>query len=316
MMLFSLNTCRFLICFLSLPLSATSETVRGARKLLESKVELLTAGNYVILAKTGISSVPASAITGDIAVSPIAGEAMTGFSLTMDSGNTFGTSTQLSGQAFAANYAAPIPSQLTTAVSAMEAAYTDAAGRPNPDAARINLLGGSLSGVTLTPGVYTFGSDVFLTGDITFSGAVASPVAPPSVIEGPSASPSASPSTSPSASPSSSPSASPSASPAQSPQTASPTGSPSTGDEGDVFIIQITGNLVQAANMMVHLTNGALAKNIFWQIAGNVAVGAGSHMEGILLVKTDVTFVTGSSLNGRVLSQTACNLQSATITQP
>jgi hypothetical protein len=32
------------------------------------------------------------------------------------------------------------------------------------------------------------------------------------------------------------------------------------------------------------------------------------------LVKTAVTFVTGSSLNGRVLAQTACVLQSATIT--
>jgi hypothetical protein len=33
------------------------------------------------------------------------------------------------------------------------------------------------------------------------------------------------------------------------------------------------------------------------------------------LVKTDVVFVTGSSLNGRVLAQTACNLQMATITE-
>jgi hypothetical protein len=38
-------------------------------------------------------------------------------------------------------------------------------------------------------------------------------------------------------------------------------------------------------------------------------------MEGILLVKTDVTFVTGSSLNGRVLAQTACALQKATIVE-
>jgi hypothetical protein len=37
-------------------------------------------------------------------------------------------------------------------------------------------------------------------------------------------------------------------------------------------------------------------------------------MEGVLLVKTDVLFVTGSSLNGRVLAQTAVNLQMATIT--
>jgi hypothetical protein len=38
-------------------------------------------------------------------------------------------------------------------------------------------------------------------------------------------------------------------------------------------------------------------------------------MEGVLLVKTGVTYITGSSSNGRVLAQTAVNLQSATITQ-
>jgi hypothetical protein len=37
-------------------------------------------------------------------------------------------------------------------------------------------------------------------------------------------------------------------------------------------------------------------------------------MEGILSVKTDVLFKTGSSLKGRVLTQTACNLQQASIT--
>ena len=35
-----------------------------------------------------------------------------------------------------------------------------------------------------------------------------------------------------------------------------------------------------------------------------------------ILVKTKADFVTGSSLNGRVLTQTACNLQKATITEP
>jgi hypothetical protein len=39
-------------------------------------------------------------------------------------------------------------------------------------------------------------------------------------------------------------------------------------------------------------------------------------MEGILLCKTDVVFVTSSSLNGRIFAQTACNLQMATITAP
>jgi hypothetical protein len=64
------------------------------------------------------------------------------------------------------------------------------------------------------------------------------------------------------------------------------------------------------------LEEGAKAKNIFWQVAGYVTVNAGAHMEGILLVKTKVDFITGSSLNGRVLSQTACTLQMASITEP
>jgi hypothetical protein len=51
-------------------------------------VELGTAGNYVILTKTGISTVPTSAITVDSAVSPIAATAITGFGLVMDSGET------------------------------------------------------------------------------------------------------------------------------------------------------------------------------------------------------------------------------------
>ena len=89
----------------------------------------------------------------------------------------------------------------------------------------------------------------------------------------------------------------------------------------DVFIIQITGNLMQIMVLMnserseVLLSNGTLAKNIFRQVVGLVVVGAGVHMEGILLVKTDVLFTTLSSLNGRVFAQTACNLQMSTATK-
>jgi hypothetical protein len=57
----------------------------------------------------------------------------------------------------------------------------------------------------------------------------------------------------------------------------------------------------------------------FWcvpQVAVEVTVDAGAHMEGILLVHTAVLFKTLSSLNGRVLAQTACDLQIAAISQP
>ena len=41
---------------------------------------------------------------------------------------------------YAADYAVPTPTDLTTAVSAMQTAYTDAAGRSSPD--HLNLVSG------------------------------------------------------------------------------------------------------------------------------------------------------------------------------
>jgi hypothetical protein len=228
-------------------------------------VNLRTAEDYVILTKSGISTVPDSAITGKIAVSPIAATAMTGFTLIANSGGTYSESSQLTGKAYAANYATPIPAHLTAAVSNMELAYTDAKSRPGVTA-NTN-IGLGVLGVgdvathdsPLTPGVYTFGSGVNIDADIYFDG---------------------------------------------------------QGDPDAVFIVRMTGNLEQVENTQVILDNDAQAKNIFWQVAGNVKVFEGANLKGILLVKTDVSFMTGSSLDGRVLSQTACNLQEARITQP
>ena len=58
------------------------------------------------------------------------------------------------------------------------------------------------------------------------------------------------------------------------------------------------------------------ASNIVWQLAGYLEAGKSSHLEGTFLVKTHAVFKTGSSLNGRILAQTAATLDSATITQP
>jgi hypothetical protein len=70
------------------------------------------------------------------------------------------------------------------------------------------------------------------------------------------------------------------------------------------------GDLTQAANTKVILSGVA-----FWQVAGFVEIGAYASMQGVLLVKTKVDFITGSSLVGSVLAQTAVSLQKATITQ-
>jgi hypothetical protein len=114
--------------------------------------------------------VPISDITGDIAVSPIAAGAITGFTMTLDSSGEFSTTTQVTGKAFAANYAAPTPGYLTAAVSDMQAAYNDAKARSNTDASRKNIGGGTIGGQTLFPGVYTFTSGLTIASDITFEG--------------------------------------------------------------------------------------------------------------------------------------------------
>jgi hypothetical protein len=131
-------------------------------------VNLGMAGNYVILAKTGISSVPNSVITGDIAVSPAAASYITGFDLSADATNQFSTSTQVTGSVYASNYTSPTPSNLSTAISNMLTAYTDAAGRA------VNfteLYAGDISNKTLVPGVYKWSNDVSInSGTVTLNG--------------------------------------------------------------------------------------------------------------------------------------------------
>ena len=134
-------------------------------------VSLATAGNFVILAKSGISTVPTSAVTGDLGVSPAAATYITGFSLIADSTNVFSTSGQVTGKVYAANYKLPTPSNMTTAVAHMELAYTDAASR----AADVSELGaGNIGGMTLAPGVYRWGTGLLIPTDVTLDGSATS----------------------------------------------------------------------------------------------------------------------------------------------
>ncbi|KAJ6518487.1 antifreeze protein [Mycena vulgaris] len=134
-------------------------------------VNLLSAGNYAILAESGVSTVPPSVITGAVAVSPIAATGLTGFSLTLDSTGQFSTSLQVVGKVFAASYSPPTPVTLTTAIGDMVAACANATGRAPPDFT--NLGGGAIGGLSLVPGLYkwttgiTIGSDVTLVGGAT-----------------------------------------------------------------------------------------------------------------------------------------------------
>jgi hypothetical protein len=259
-------------------------------------VELGFAADYVILAKAGITTVPDAKITGDIAVSPITGAAMTGFAFTRHSSGEYSTSDQIAGKAYAADFIAPTPSKLTVAVGAMMTAYTDAAGRVNPNAARINLgfgrLGGALPGGPtdpLTPGVYTFRTGIQIKGDLHFDGTCSIAcillLVCTNILT--------------------------SLTHKNTPVSISPLSS-----GADVYIIQVAGNVEMDGNYTVILEGGAKAENIFWQVSGFVKIGLKSHMEGTILTATAARFLTESTLNGRIYAQTAVALQMNIITCP
>ncbi len=217
-------------------------------------VDLGTAGGFVILSKSGVSTVPTSAVTGNIGVSPAAASYITGFSLTVDGTNVFSSSPQVTGQLYAADYAAPTPANLTTAVGDMQLAFTDAAGRSSDFTEH---GAGDIGGMTLAPGVYKWGTGVLVPTDVTLNGSAT-----------------------------------------------------------DVWIFQVAQDLTVANGVTVLLSGGALAKNVFWQVAGKVELGTTAHMEGVLLSQTSITLQTGASLNGRMLAQTAVDLDGSTVVQP
>jgi hypothetical protein len=138
---------------------------------LGSTTDSAAAGSFVLLAKTGITNVTGSSISGgSLGLSPAAASFITGFALTADATNVFSTSiaVQAPSKIYASNYAPPSPTNLTTAVLVMQTAYTDAAGRTNPDF--LNLSSGNLGGLTLAPGLYTWGTGVTIPSDVTIAG--------------------------------------------------------------------------------------------------------------------------------------------------
>lgn len=237
-----------LIVVLAIPALLTAQS--------PAAVNLGTAAEFAVIAKTGISTTGATSITGDIGVSPAAATFITGFGLIMDQSGTYSTSSLLVGKAYAADYTDPTPTKMTTAIGDMEIAYTDAAGRVSPDYTELHA--GDVTGQTLTPGLYKWGTGVLVSdAGVTISG--------------------------------------------------SPT---------DVWIFQIAQDLTVANSGIITLSGGALASNIFWQVAGQVTIGTSAQMKGIILCQTQIAMNTGATLNGRALAQTAVTTDGNTIVQP
>lgn len=126
----------------------------------------------MILAGTIIANSGSSSVTGDIGLGTTS-FTITGFNLfpaTPTATDQYSTSPYVvsPGKVYATNYAAPTPDTLRTAISNMESAYSDAAGRTAPNVTDLDL--GVIGGKTLVPGLYKWNGPVVITSDITLNG--------------------------------------------------------------------------------------------------------------------------------------------------
>jgi hypothetical protein len=92
-----------------------------------------------------------------------------------------------------------------------------------------------------------------------------------------------------------------------------PTNVTLSGSKNDVWIFQIVGTLDISSGKNIILSGGALAQNVFWQVAGKTSIGTYSTFNGNILDKTAIVLKTGAKLNGKVLAQTAITLDANTI---
>ncbi|WP_295796122.1 ice-binding family protein [Mucilaginibacter sp.] len=130
---------------------------------VSSPVNLKTANDFTILTETGITTTGVTAITGNIGTSPIAATAITGFGLIMATDNQSSHTPIVTGKVYASNYAAPTPSKMTTAIADMKTAFTTANGLTIPSPI-VEKYAGDISGHTLRPGLYKWGTGVLVTG--------------------------------------------------------------------------------------------------------------------------------------------------------
>ncbi len=149
-----------------LPSNKVWNFTTGGSSAVLAVVNLGTAANYVIVAKSAINNNSTSAITGDLGLSPAATSYITGFSLTNATG--YATSAQVTGKLYAADMAVPTPTNMTTAVNNMLTAYNDAAGRPSPDFTELGT--GNIGGKTLVPGLYKWTNTVTIPTNMTIAG--------------------------------------------------------------------------------------------------------------------------------------------------
>ncbi|MCK9202392.1 MAG: ice-binding family protein [Gallionella sp.] len=272
---------------------AWSFTTNATALTGQAPVNLLTAGDFTVLAQTAITlNSSSTVVVGDMGISPNGSTSVTGsgFTKTQDASLDFWTSPEVvaisgvpaSGRIYMSDDTGGGAGSVGTGVTTAKvlqakldviAAYNDAAGRTAATASGtfLNRNGGSLDGQTLVPGVYTWNG---ASSNVTSSTASSVTL---------------------------------------------------SGGPDDVWIFQIAGYLDPGASSNMILSNptpGGLppqAKNIFWAVAGtDVTLLGGAHIEGVVLTGASgyITLNAGATANSRLLSQTAVTVNNGTVRPP
>lgn len=133
-------------------------------------INLGLAADFTILTKSGISTTGITSVTGNIGVSPTAATAITGFGLIMDANGQSSHTPIVTGKVYAADYASPTPSNMTTAINDMQTAYTTANNLVVP-APIVDLFAGDISGKILPAGLYKWNTGVLISNQgVTLTG--------------------------------------------------------------------------------------------------------------------------------------------------
>ncbi len=133
-------------------------------------VNLGTTANFSTLAKTAITNVPTSDITGNIGASPVTGAAID-VTCGEITGTIYGSNAAYTGSGNVSCYkgTAPDNTLVGNAVLDMGIAYANTAGRVDPDFTE--LYTGILDNQVLVPGLYKWGTDVSIgAGGVALSG--------------------------------------------------------------------------------------------------------------------------------------------------
>ena len=134
----------------------------------QAPVDLLSAVDFAILAKTTITDVPASAITGNIALSGGTGFAVKVTCPEMTLGKIYTVDAGYVGADMTCVAAGPGANKTVAdnAVADMGIAYAEAAARTLPDATELGAAG-EIGGLTFYPGLYKWSTAVKISTDVT-----------------------------------------------------------------------------------------------------------------------------------------------------